>query len=138
MSHNVNRKPNYPSPTKGRKRTPKTVFEWIKNGWYWLCFIAVVVMLICIPCQITYQQIQRHRVNKNPVEAKAVITGIGKGIRHLGPPVYFEYRVGDSVYEDNHCPGSKVVKKLHVGQTVHIKYEDGNPANTIWDYEKNK
>ena len=137
MSHNVNRKPNYPSPTKGRKRTPKTVFERIKNGWYWLCFaVFVVTMPICIVCQITYQQIQRSRVNKSPVETEAVITGFGKSIYRLGTPVYFEYRVGDSVFTDDLCQKGKTHKKLHVGQTIHIKYEDGNPSNTIWDYDK--
>ena len=137
MSHNVNRKPNYPAEgKKGKKRTPKTVFKWIKNGWYWLCLVAVVVMLICIPCQIIYQQIQRHRVNKNPVETEAVITGFGKPIYRLGTPVYFEYRVGDSVFTDDLCQTSKTLKKLHVGQTIHIKYENGNPSNAIWDYDK--
>lgn len=137
MSHNVNRKPNYPTEEKkGKKRTPKTVLEGIKNGWYWLCFIAVVGLLIWIPCKITYNQIQRQRVNKNPVETEAVITGFGKPIYRLGTPVYFEYRVGDSVYTDDLCQTSKTLKKLHVGQTIHIKYENGNPSNAIWDYTK--
>lgn len=30
MSRNVNRKPSYPKPTEGRKRTSKTFFEWMK------------------------------------------------------------------------------------------------------------
>ena len=136
MPHNVNRKPSY--PTESRKRTPKTFFEWMKACWYLLCFIAFVALAICIVCQITYQQIQRHRVIKNPVETEAVITGFGKSIRRVGQPVYVQYRVGDSVFEDDYCPGSKVVKKLHVGQTVHIKYENGNPSNSYWDYDKNK
>ena len=137
MSHNINRKPNYPNPSESRKRTPKTVFEWIKNSFLpWLCIIANVVWGICIVCQITYHQIRRSRVNKNPVETEAVITTIGKPIYRLGTPVYVEYRVGDSVFKDDYCPGPKVAKKLHVGQTIHIKYEDGNPSNAIWDYEK--
>ena len=84
MSHNINRKPNYPSPTERKKRTPKTVFERIQNGWQWLCLIVVVGLLIWIPCKITYNLIQRHRVNKDPVETEAVITGFGKPIYRLG------------------------------------------------------
>ena len=137
MSHNINRKPNYPSPTERKKRTPKTVLEWMKNCWSWLCLaVFVVVMPICIVFQITYQQIQRSRVNKNPVETEAVITKFGKPIYRLGTPVYFEYRVGDSVFTDDLCQKRKMLKKLHVGQTIHIKYENGNPSNTIWDYNK--
>ena len=128
MSHNVNRKPSY--PTKSRKRTSKTFFEWMKACWYLMCLIAFVVLVICIVCQITYQQIQRHRVNKDPVETEAVITGFGKPI-YPGTPVYFEYRVGDSVFTDDLCQTSKTLKKLHVGQTIHIKYENGNPSNAI-------
>ena len=133
MSHNVNRKPSY--PTESRKRTSKTFFEWMKACWYLMCLIAFVVLVICIVCQITYQQIQRHRVNKDPVETEAVITGFGKPI-YPGTPVYFEYRVGDSVFTDDLCQTSKTLKKLHVGQTIHIKYENGNPSNAIWDYDK--
>ena len=136
MSHNINRKPNYPSPTERKKRTPKTVFERIQNGWQWLCLIVVVGLLIWIPCKITYNLIQRHRVNKDPVETEAVITGFGKPIYRLGTPVYYEYRVGDSVYTGDLCQKSKILQKLHVGQTIHIKYENGNPSNAIWDYTK--
>ena len=136
MSHNVNRKPNYPKPTEGRKRTSKTFFEWMKACWYLICLIAFVVLVICIVCQITYQQIQRHRVNKDPIETEAVITGFGKPIYRSGTPVYFEYRVGNSVFTDDLCQKSKTLKKLHVGQTIHIKYENGNPSNAIWDYDK--
>ena len=136
MSHNINRKPNYPSPTERKKRTPKTVLERIQNGWQWLCLIVFAGLLIWIPCKITYNLIQRHRVNKDPVETEAVITGFGKPIYRLGTPVYYEYRVGDSVYTGDLCQKSKTLKKLHVGQTIPIKYEDGNPSNTIWDYDK--
>ena len=138
MSHNINRKPNYPpKDKKGKKRTPKTVFERIQNGWQWLCLIVVAgCWLIWIPCKITYNQIQRHRVNKDPVETEAVITGFGKPISRLGTPVYYEYRVGDSVYTGDLCQKRKILQKLHVGQTIHIKYENGNPSNAIWDYLK--
>ena len=137
MGHNINRKPNYPNPTKVKKHKPKSVLEWMKVFWNWLVLaVFVVVLPLCIVCQITYQQIQRSRVNKNPVETEAVITKFGKPV-HLGTPVYFEYRVGDSVFTDDlHFRRSKTLKKFHVGQNIHIKYENGNPSNAIWEYEK--
>lgn len=74
-------------------------------------------------------------MNKDPVETEAVITGFGKPI-YLGTPVYYEYRVGDSVYTGDLCQKRKILQKLHVGQTIHIKYENGNPSNAIWEYLK--
>ena len=88
MGHNINRKPNYPNPTKVKKRKPKSVLEWMKVFWNWLVLaVFVVVLPLCIVCQITYQQIQRSRVNKNPVETEAVITKFGKPVYRLGTSI---------------------------------------------------
>ena len=103
----------------------------IKNVYYWLCFVLVVLTFIAIILQIIYMQAKRHRVTQDPVETEAIVTHIGESTRWVGPTIYYKYQVNGSTLQGNYCPGSRKAKKIHIGQTIVINYERSDSTNSI-------
>ena len=103
----------------------------IKNVYYWLCLVLVILTFIAIIIQIVYVQTRRHRVMQDPVETEAIVTHIGEPTRGVGPKIYYRYQVNGSTLQGHFCPGGKVAKKIHIGQTIVVNYERSDSSNSI-------
>ena len=130
MGHNKDRRPTYPAEKK--KNYGKAIFNLLKNGWGWLCFTIVVLCFIYIIVKIPHNYMRRNRIKNNPIETEAVITRIGDATRYIGPLVYYDYYVEDSLYQCIAAPGHKIADQLRVGQTIKITYEKDNPSNSMF------
>ena len=75
---------------------------------------------------------RRNRIKNNPIETEAIITRIGDATRYIGPLVYYDYYVEDSLYQCIAAPGHKIADQLRVGQTIIITYEKDNPSNSMF------
>ena len=96
----------------------------IKNVYYWLCFVLVVLTFIAIILQIIYMQAKRHRVTQDPVETEAIVTHIGESTRWVGPTIYYKYQVNGSTLQGNYCPGQLLYgEKAAVTIGTHVTKE---------------
>jgi len=130
MGHNKDRRPTYPAENK--KGKGKSFVKLLKEGWEWLCFTIVVLCFIYIIVKISHNYMRRNRIKNNPIETEAVITRIGDATRYIGPLVYYDYYVEDSLYQCITAPGHKIADQLRVGQTIKITYEKDNPSNSMF------
>ncbi|MBP5326457.1 MAG: hypothetical protein J6Y98_00920 [Bacteroidales bacterium] len=130
MGHNKDRRPTYPVGKK--KSSGKSIVKLLTRCFEWLCIAFVVFFLVYASVNIPYNYIQRNHIKNNPVETEAVITRIGDATRWIGPCVYYDYYVEDSLYHVEVAAGHKIADQLRVGQTINITYEKDNPSNSMY------
>ena len=103
----------------------------IKNVYYWLWLVLMILTFVAIIIQIIYMQAKRHRVTQDPVETEAIVTHIGESNSRVGPTIYYKYQVNGSTLQGNYCPGAKEAKKIHIGQTIVINYQRSDSTNSL-------
>ena len=135
MSHNINRRPNYPK--EGEKNKPQ---DKRNKRLLWRHVLYGIIVLTPLLCIFTPKIIKDRRLNRNHVETSARITDLyksGRGQRIKC--VSYSFCVDSVWYEGNTSPSDSIWDNTHIGAPFEIVYERGNPSNNNWaEYYKKK
>ena len=132
MSHNVNRKPNY--PTKGKKDNLQAKAKRKKIGCGILRWSPVWIPLLFVLWFLIPARVRFHHIDHEPVKITAHVKEkyTASGYHKCDYLVSYYFYVGDSVYHGKASLKKSLWEQLAPHDPIEIAYEKGTPSNNGW------
>ena len=132
MSHNINRRPNY--PTKGSNKNLQAKAKRKKIGHSFLRWSPVWISGLVVLVAIVQARIQFHRIEQDSVKTTARVekTYTVSGGRKCDYYVSYYFYIDDSLYHGKTQLKKSVWEKFAPHDPIEIAYEKGNPSNSSW------